>query len=518
MSSAIVHMLSAEILLVAIAVAIFLLGAFFDARNLWSGLALGGLIMAAALWDSLRLPGAPTGPILMDPLAHFTGWFALAMGIGFVALTWRRSSAHFSPEYTGSLLLTLVGLMITGLAHELVLLFLGLELISIPTYVVLYLGHRDAANQEATAKYFYLSILSSALLLYGFSFLYGTAGSTDLEVIRARLAVPGATVAGFGSLAKLAMLLVFAGLGFKIAAVPFQFYAPDVYQGTSNANAALLSIVPKAAGLVALIRIVVLAMPNLEPYAWRVALLLSVLTMTFGNVMGLWQDNLRRLFAYSSIAHTGYMLLGLAVALSGASAVGWNGVGAMLFYLCVYAVATLGVFAAFAYLGRAGRQLDGIDELAGLGRAHPLIAAAIAVCLFSLTGIPPVAGFWGKLTIFGAALTVHPVAAGAAHLQLWFIIAAIIGVLNSAVAAAYYLRIVAVMYFRNPLGTLRLEGGPGPYLVALASALLVIVIGVQSRPLMEGAMNSVPATVPHLSLSADVDHNRLMENTSKEIR
>ena len=513
MSSAIVQLLSAEILLVAIAVAIYLLGAFLDARSFWNGIALGGLIMAAALWFSTPLPHGQAGPVLMDPLARFLGWFALAVGVYFAVLTWRYSAA----EYTGSLLLTIAGLMITAAANELVLLFLGLELISIPTYVVLYLGRRGAASQEATAKYFYLSILSSALLLYGFSFLYGTTGSTNLETIRVALAAPAATTAGLGSLAKVAMLLILAGLGFKIAAVPFQFYAPDVYQGTSNPNAALLSIVPKAAGLVVLVRIVVVAMPDLQHYGWRVTLLLSVLTMTFGNVMGLWQDNLRRLFAYSSIAHTGYMLLALAVAMTGTGMIAWNGVGAMLFYLCVYALATIGALAAFTYLGHGGRQLDGVDELAGLGRTQPLLAAALAVCLFSLTGIPPIAGFWGKLAIFASALTIHPAASGVGNLPWWFIIAAVIGVLNSAVAAAYYLRIVAVMYFRTPLAHPRPEGGLGPYLAALASALLVLMIGVQGRPLMEEAMTAVPAalrTLPATPASPAVSANPAFDHVA----
>ena len=486
MSSAIVQLLSAEILLVAIAVAIFLLGAFLDARSFWNGVALGGLIMAAALWFSTPLPRTQTGPLLMDPLARFVGWFAIAAGISFAVLTWRHSAPHSSPEYTGSLLLTIAGLMITAVANELVLLFLGLELISIPTYVVLYLGRRDAASQEATAKYFYLGILSSALLLYGFSFLYGTTGSTNLETIRAALAGPTATTAGLGSLAKVALLLILAGLGFKIAAVPFQFYAPDVYQGTSNPNAALLSIVPKAAGLVVLVRIVVAAIPDLQHYGGHVVLLLSVLTMTFGNVMGLWQDNVRRLFAYSSIAHTGYMLLALAVAMTGAGMAGWNGVGAMLFYLCVYALATMAL-AAFTYLGHGGRQLDGIDELAG--RPHAAFVGRGAGRLpVQPDGHSAGRGILGQTDDLRHALTIQPTATGSGNLQLWFVIAAIIGVLNSAVGAAYYLRIVAVMYFRTPLAHPRPEGGLGPYLATLASALLVLMIGIQGR-LMEEAMN-----------------------------
>jgi len=490
-SNATVQLLNADILLVALAVAIYVAGAFVGARDLWNYLAAGGLLMAMALVGGGHIPPVHAGPVAVDPLASYVRWFALAAGLLFVGLTARPQASRVTPEFTGSLLLAVAGLMLTAAAADLVLLFVGLELVSIPTYVVLYLGRRDAANQEATAKYFFLSILASALLLYGFSFLYGTAGSTDLGVIRAKLAVPGATAAGLGSLARLAMILVFAGLGFKLTAVPMQFYAPDVYQGTSQPNAAILSVIPKAAGLVALVRIVVLAMPQLEPYAWRVALVLSVLTMTFGSVMGLWQDNLRRLMAYSSIAQAGYMLLGLAVALAGGEAAGgWDSIGAVLFYLSVYALATIGTFAVLVYLGRPGRQIDAVEELAGLGRTRPWAALAMAVFMFSLTGIPPVAGFWGKVVIFGSALTVHAAPGQSAALSPWFITAAVIGMLSSAIAAAYYLRIAAVMYFRTPLATPRAEGGAAAGLVAVTCAALVLAIGLYGRPLLERSMDA----------------------------
>lgn len=198
-------------------------------------------------------------------------------------------------------------------------------------------------------------------------------------------------------------MLTLAGLCFKIAAVPFHFYAPDVYQGTAHPNAALLSVMPKAAGLVALVRILVIAMPHMEPHSWRVVLVISVLTMTLGNVMAFWQDDLRRLLAYSSIAHSGYMLIGLAVSLATGQVAGrWSGLAALWFYLATYAAATIGSFALLEHLGRADRRIDAVEELAGLGRTRPPAAAVLAVCMFSLAGIPPLAGFWGKLLVFGS--------------------------------------------------------------------------------------------------------------------
>ena len=256
--------------------------------------------------------------------------------------------------------------MLVASAANLVLLFVGLELISIPTYILLSLGRRDPASQEAAAKYFYLSVLSSAILLYGLSFLYGTTGTMQLLPA---LPQPAAAMR-VRLLGKVALVLVVAGLCFRVTAVPFHFYAPDVYQGTIQANAALLSVLPKAAGLLALVRLIVLGMPEMGPFAWKIFLALSVLTMTLGNVLALWQENVRRLFAYSSIANAGYMLIGLAVgAGAGHRQVGlWDGVGATFFYLCVYAAATLGTFAVFAYLGR---QTAADRNRRGTGRPGP---------------------------------------------------------------------------------------------------------------------------------------------------
>ena len=482
MTTATVRLLTPEIVLIAAAVAIYLGGAFSTARWPWSWIAATAVVLAgSALWMQHGLP-APGGPIAVDALSWFARWLALTFAALLVLLTFRPLATGGTSEYAGSLLLTIAGLMLVAEAADLVLLFVSLELISIPTYVLLCLGRRDAQCQESATKYFFLSVLASSILLYGFSFLYGISGSTQLADIRAALEASGQLPPEFDALARLALVLVFAGLCFKIAAVPFHFYAPDVYQGTTHPNAALLSVIPKTAGLVAMVRLLVIAMPGMEPYSWRIALALSVLTMTFGNVMALWQDDLRRLLAYSSIAHAGYLLIGLAVGLAAPPGPSnWDGLGAMWFYLAAYAAATIGAFAVFEHLGRPDRRVDAVDELAGLGRTRPLAAALVAVFMFSLAGIPPLAGFWGKLLLFGSALSTGDAGAG---LRPWFLALAVIGVLNAAVAAAYYLRIVAVMYFRAPLATPRAEGGRGAWLAAVACALLVIGIGFYPGPLM----------------------------------
>ena len=485
MSLDVVCFLSAEIVLVVAALAIYLGGAFFASQKVWAPIALGAIVLAAASLCScgsnerFSQHGVATlvhsVPVIADSLAAYGRWFALAIGAVMVLMAWRPLAMGGTPEYLGSLLLVVAGLMLVASAANLVLLFVGLELISIPTYILLSLGRRDPAGQEAAAKYFYLSLLSSAIFLYGLSFLYGTTGTMQLTRF---LDVP----IGFELLGKVAMVLIAAGLCFRITAVPFHFYAPDVYQGTIQANAALLSAVPKAAGLLALVRLIVLGMPEMGPFAWKIFLVLSVLTMTLGNVLALWQENVRRLFAYSSIANAGYMLIGLAVGLVPGTVNGtWNGVGAMFFYLCVYVAATLGTFAIFAYLGREKQQIETVEELAGLGRTQPVMAAALAVCMFSLAGLPPAAGLWGKLMLFGSALNVQE-----PGVRPWFIGLAIIGVLNAAVAAYYYLRIVSLMYFREPLATPRAEGGPGPYLAALLCSLAVLGLFFYPGPLLKG--------------------------------
>ncbi|MBN1912556.1 MAG: NADH-quinone oxidoreductase subunit N [Pirellulales bacterium] len=481
-----------EMALAFTAVAIYLAGAFVASRGIWAWRAGGGIVVAMALLATQSVQ-AMAGPVTGDALALWTRWAALAVGLLLVMMAGRNREPD-APEYVGSLLLAVVGVMLVGTAQDIVLVFLGLELVSIPTYLLLYMGHGGPAPQESTLKYFFLSVVASAIVLYGLSFLYGAAGSTDLPTIAARLIEGperGAPVLG---VAEIGLILIFAGLGFKLAAVPLHFYAPDVYQGTTHLNAAYLSVVPKAAALIALVRLVVEGMPGVETSAWRIAMAMAAVTMTYGNVVALWQTNVRRLMAYSSIAHGGYILIAVAVGLAAGkggshpSALS-DGIAAALFYLAVYSVASVGVFAALAFLSPRGKQIDHLDELAGLGRTCPGTAAAMAVLLFSLAGIPPLAGFWGKLCVFAGALNVS---GGTGGLHPWFVSLAVLGVLNAAVAAAYYLRIVGVMYFRFPLGTPRPDGGPGSWTAMILCTLLTIAIGLHAGPLLRACEKASP--------------------------
>lgn len=509
--SDVLGMFAPEVLLVAGASAICVAGAFTSRPGLWRWIALAGLLAASVallVVPSGRVPGIPLD---VDLLALYVRWLGLGAGLLLVGTAWRPLPGPATAEFMGALLLAVAGVMLTASARDLVVLFVALELVSIPTYIVLYLGRHDAASQEAAAKYFYLSILASAILLYGFSFLYGVSGSMDLAVVRHRLADLEGPCSAWGALARIALGLIFGGLCFRMAAVPFHFYAPDVYQGTTHANAALLSVLPKIAGLTALVRVVAVAMADLEPYAWPVALAISGFTMTLGNVVALWQNNVRRLLAYSSIAHAGYMLIGLAGFLvSSGRGEPWDGASAMLLYLVVYAVATIGLFAALALFGRDEQQLDHVEELAGLawmsGPLRPMIAWLMALFLFSLAGLPPLAGFWGKLAIFASALQVGQRAADPA--ASWFLALAVLGVLNSAVAAAYYLRIVGLMFFRMPRTTPPVRPGTGGSVgTAVACAILTVVLIGLYPGLWIGwarqATPSVPPVVPRITRSAD---------------
>ncbi len=423
------------------------------------------------------------GPVAIDFLANWCRWIAIVAGILLVLMGSRNVAKRLSAEYLGTVLLTVVGLMLIGNAGEMVMLFLGLELVSIPTYVLLFLGRHDRSSAESTAKYFFLSILSSAILLYGFSFLYGIRGTTSLTAaVGPTEAILGAEGLAFG---EIALVLIVAGIAFKIAAVPFHFYAPDVYQGTTNANAGLLAVVPKIAGVVALLRIMPAMLPFVAEFAWQLTIALALLSMTLGNVCALWQNDVRRMMAYSSIAHAGYMLIGVAVALASAST---GGVSATLFYLSVYMFASIATFAALTYLSSDERELSKVDDLAGLGRRQPLVAAVLGLAMFSLAGIPPLVGFWGKFSLFTSAVSVA-IHSEDAQQAKWFVVLAIVGALNAAVAAAYYLRVIGTMYFRSATtdepATPR--PGMGAFGAMCACGVLLLVLGVMPTNMMRFA-------------------------------
>jgi NADH-quinone oxidoreductase subunit N len=504
-----IQLLLPEITLITAATIIYLLGAFASLRQGATLLAGAAILVAAGLLLSQSGAIEPSavanakpvslanGPLVVDLFSYSVRWGILVVGLVITLIGGNRESTSQS-ESTGSVLLMLAGLMLIAAGNELTLIFAGLELVSIPTYIILYVGRHDARGQEAASKYFFLSILASAVLLYGFSLLYGVSGSTKLAQIAA--AVSSQENGWATTLVPLAMLFVFAALAFRLTAVPFHFYAPDVYEGTSNANAGLLSTLPKIAGLAAITRILLAGLPGWESLGWKVALVVAVLTMTLGNILALWQTNIRRMLAYSSIAHAGYLLIGVAVALAArsisaaseaanASVIQINGLGTSVFYLASYILATLGTFAALTYLSSGPKQLSTLDEIAGLNRRNPVVALMMAIFMFSLAGVPPMVGFWGKFTLVMGALTLdetNTVTGGS--LRPWFVGLAIVTVLNGAIAAAYYLRVIGAMYFRaSDRNTLDRRAFSGPGLATAICVAAVVGLGLMPRQLMDAS-------------------------------
>lgn len=493
-----------EAILVVGALAIYLAGTFVANRVIWSGAAVAVVLAAGvALYWMTGQTAQPPGPIADDLLSLVGRWLSISAGLVFVLICGRKTDAQ-APEFFGTLLILIAGMMVATSARDLAMLFLGFELVSIPTYVLLYTARhaqgRDVGGEESSIKYFFLSIFSSAIFLFGVTLLYGATGSLLLSDVYEALATGTSATAGAAMthemqlpLARMALLMIIAGLGFKITAVPFHFYAPDVYQGTSNAAAGLLSVAPKVAGIWALIRIVCYAMPGYELQAWRLFLVLAMLTMTVGNALALRQTSIRRLLAYSSIAHAGYMLIGLAVASGwhitrapGSHALMIDPVAAVIFYMIVYAIATLGVFAALVWLGSEKRSVDQIDDLGGIGYAKPIPAIALVVCLFSLAGMPPLVGFWGKFGLFFSAVELDPGGPLGTSIREWSLGLAIVGGINAAVAAAYYLRLIGVLYSsRSPAEPLPAQGGAGALLVTMSAAIASVMLGLAPAALSD---------------------------------
>lgn len=493
-----------EAALVGTACVLFILSTLRMAnRALAGGVALAGLALAFVLHDVTI--GAPEGirtvsPLLATHFSTFIRFTALATGVVLVAFCWNECDDHKAADFHACLLTAVAGLSLVGSANDLIVLFLALELISIPTYVMLYLPRAsDPRAQEAAVKYFLLSVLSSAFTLFGFSYLYGMTGTTNLTAMTQMLP---RVVPGEGGIAGLiAIVLVLAGLGFRVTAVPLHFYAPDVYQGGPTGTVAFLAFVPKVAGFAALFKLLAFvgdANPVANDFVKRVMFVLWVLaaiTMTAGNVMGLLQLNIRRMLAYSSVANAGYMLIGLAVVpdqayRSGSEAAASTGGEALLFYLIAYGAMTVGAFAVLAYLDAPTRRVETVDDIAGLWEAHPWAAALMTVFLISLIGLPLTAGFVGKFELFVSALAA-PVEGPT---QDRFRVLALIGAINAAIAAYYYVRVIMAIYLRTslsaPTPTTRIHPA---MLAAGICAIITIVFGLYPKPLLEASWRAFEA-------------------------
>ncbi|MDY3554140.1 NADH-quinone oxidoreductase subunit N [Gemmata sp. JC717] len=489
-----------EIALVATACAVFLFGCLCNRRWLWFTVSLIGVVLAAVLAGVLDAPAPElltAAPLVPDGTAAFVRWLSLISVFVLLFVSWGEVDRTNASEYYGCLLVAGAGVSLVARANDLVTLFLALEMLSIPTYVLLYLPARNKLNQEAAAKYFLLSVMSSALMLFGFSYLYGLTGSTNLTVITDSLAKAHADA--LNPMALVGIVLVIAAFGFRITAVPFHFYAPDVYEGAPAGVVAQLAFFPKVAGFVALARVLGFLGADVKhlPFdsATQLPLLLwilAALTMCVGNVLALLQDNVRRMLAYSSVAHGGYMLMGLVIASSLPDAAGRpdvGGIDAVLVYLAAYGMMTIGAFAVILFLSPPDRPVEAIEDLAGAGQSHPISAAAMTVFLFSLIGLPLTAGFAGKLLLFVGAFSAPT---GTPVMRNLYQVMAVIAAINSAIGAYYYLRVIGVMYLRTPLRTPTRSRAVPTFLASVALAGGTLVFGVYPEPIVAAARKAAP--------------------------
>ena len=390
-------------------------------------------------------------------------------------------------EYFALVTWATVGMMLLAASEELVTLFLTLETMTICLYLSTAFEKTRRRSAEGGLKYFVYGSVSSALFLFGLSLLYGLTGTTQFESIRAVLASPGPEASGLSSnvVGATALLLMLVGFGFKIAAVPFHQWAPDAYEGAPAPVTALIATGSKLASFVALMKVFLHALqpwshPSNEllgPGWLGVIAIVSAVTMTYGNFAALAQRNFKRMLAYSSIAHAGYMLVGVAAA--SVSTRGAEAAGSVLFYLVVYAFANIGAFAVAAWLVR-DKQTDDIDDLNGLGMQSPLLAICILVLMLSLIGIPPFAGFFGKLYMFMEALNQQH---AETRLTLMGLVA--LGLMNSVVSAFYYVRVLKAMFLREPGGSRRLGlAGRSIEIPIAIGTLVAIFFGIYPGPLI----------------------------------
>jgi NADH-quinone oxidoreductase subunit N len=389
-------------------------------------LALAGVILAVLPAGKLVTFG---GSFIVDEFARFLKILALLGSAAAVAMSidYARREAQERFEYSVLILLSTLGMLMLISAADLIALYLGLELMSLPLYVVA-ASHRGSLRAtEAGLKYFVLGALSSGMLLYGASLVYGFTGTVNFAGI--------AHAAGQGGIGLIfGIVFLFAGFCFKVSAVPFHMWTPDVYEGAPTPVTAFFPAAPKVAGMAMFVRTAVMAFPGITSEWQQIVVFVSIASMALGSFAAIGQRNIKRLMAYSSIGHMGFALIGLAAGTS-------EGVQGVLVYIAIYVTMTLGVFAVILSMRRSTGMVESIDQLAGLARTHPTMAFFLAMLLFSMAGVPPLAGFFAKFYVFLAAI------------KAGLYLLAVLGVVTSVVGAYYYLAIVKLMYFDEPVGT-----------------------------------------------------------------
>jgi NADH-quinone oxidoreductase subunit N len=465
------ELLAPEISLAATAVAVILLDLFVQRKGLLSIVSIIGLVVSAAF--TIAMFGDPSqvsfnGTLSVDSFALFFKllFLGIAALVILASVDYVSKFDHFRGEYHALVLLSALGMLLMATAGELITIYVALELASVSLYILA--GFlKNPKSSESSMKYLLLGATASAVLLYGMALVFGTTGTTQLGEITQQIQALGAQGVADSPALILGIVLLIAGFGFKIAAVPFQMWVPDVYEGAPTPIVAYLSVGSKAAGFAVILRVFSSAfgMPDWLSLDWGIVFaVLAAIGMTVGNISALPQTNIKRLFGYSSIAQAGYLMVGLA-AMGVASSGETIGQSTILFFLLSYSLANLGAFIAIIAITNKINS-DLIEDFSGMFKRSPLLTLGLTLCLISLIGMPPAAGFMAKFYIFGGA---------AQNGLLWLVI---IAVLNSVVSAFYYLRVVKVMWLGEPASVEKVPSSGALRLALTVTCLGVLFVGI----------------------------------------
>lgn len=466
-----------EIFLSVLAMALLLINVFLpNGKKSYLGyISFIGLAAAAVLvgagWGAHIV--SFNGSVVLDNFATFFKMiFLLSAGLAILISDqyMEREGCNHGELYP-IILFTVVGMMLMASGTDLMTIFLGLEVMSVSLYILSGFNRANRKSNEAGLKYFLLGAFSTGFLLYGMALIYGATGTTRIAKIAeivGQMTLPSTNI-----MLVAGMLLMFTGFAFKVAAAPFHMWTPDVYEGAPTPMTAFMSTGPKAAAFAASLRIFLVALPTLQVEWSQLLWVLAVITMTVGNITALRQDNIKRMLAYSSIAHAGYCLVGFAAG---------NGTGtsAIMFYMLSYAFMNIGAFAIIILVAKKGEPNGTVMDLAGFGFKHPLLALAMTIFMFSLAGVPPTAGFIGKFYLFSGAI------------QKGYIWLAILGVLNSAASVYYYLRVIVYMYMKEPAEEFEWAKVTAPVALALVLAVAgTLVLGIVPSFVLEYAQLAI---------------------------
>ena len=456
-----------EILMAVGVLVLVLFGAFRGERPGYGMSIIALALLAVTFVAVLMLPServeTMSGSFVVDGFAKFMKALTLLASAGgiILSLDYMRREGIYRFEYPILIVLSTIGMMMVISANDLIALYLGLELLSLSSYVIAAFDRDNLRSTEAGLKYFVLGALSSGMLLYGASLVYGFTGSVSFPVIATVLQGD----VGIGAIVGL--VFVSAGIAFKISAVPFHMWTPDVYEGSPTPVTAFFAAAPKMAGMAMATRVFIDAFPGILIQWQQIIVFISIASMALGSFAAIGQRNLKRLMAYSSIGNVGYALIGLAAGTP-------EGIQGVVIYMAIYLAMTLGSFAVILGMRRGNVMFESIDDLSGLARTHPALAFCLAMMMFSLAGIPPLAGFFAKFYVFAAAI------------QANLVTLAVIGVVTSVIGAYYYLRIIKVMYFDAPVERFE-RMSPGVSFVLVVSSAVVLLFWLVPAPIVNAA-------------------------------